>query len=141
VRNFSIDAITKLEVMDADAKVVSTKTIDQALGSSYGIFNGAAQGWVKLKFTPKRARRVAGETWHPMQESSFEDDGRYVLSFSYADDHPLLQRIMHDPATRALLVAPLLVCTIDRHRKPTRWPPDCPYAAPDERRSGAGRTR
>jgi predicted DNA-binding transcriptional regulator YafY len=81
VRNFSIDAITKLEVMDADAKEVSARTIDQALGNSYGIFNGAAQGWAKLKFTPERARWVAGETWHPMQESSFEDDGSYVLSF------------------------------------------------------------
>jgi predicted DNA-binding transcriptional regulator YafY len=94
VRNFSIDAITKLEVMDADAKEVSTKAIDQALGNSYGIFNGAAQGWAKLKFTPERARWVAGEIWHPMQESSFEEDGSYVLSFPYADDRELIGDIM-----------------------------------------------
>ena len=94
VRNFSIDAITKLEVTDVAAKALSVKAIDQALGNSYGIFNGAAQGWAKLKFTPERARWVAGETWHPMQESSFEADGSYVLSFPYADDRELIGDIM-----------------------------------------------
>lgn len=94
VRNFSIDAITQLEVLDANAKLVTVKAIDQALGNSYGIFNGAAQGWAKLRFTPERARWVAGETWHPMQESAFESDGSYLLSFPYADDRELIGDIM-----------------------------------------------
>jgi predicted DNA-binding transcriptional regulator YafY len=94
VRNFSIDAITQLELLESPAKVVTTKAIDQALGNSYGIFNGAAQGWAKLRFTPERARWVAGETWHPMQESAFEEDGSYVLSFPYADDRELIGDIM-----------------------------------------------
>lgn len=94
VRSFSIDAITRLEVLEASAKEVSAKNIDQALGSGYGIFNGAAQAWVKLKFTPERARWVAGETWHPMQESSFDTDGSYLLSFPYADDRELIGDIM-----------------------------------------------
>ena len=94
VRNFSIDAITQLELLESPAKVVTTKAIDQALGNSYGIFNGAALGWAKLRFTPERARWVAGETWHPMQESAFEEDGSYVLSFPYADDRELIGDIM-----------------------------------------------
>ena len=94
VRNFSIDAITQLEVLDEPAKVVSIKSLDQALGNSYGIFNGAAQGWAKLRFTPERARWVAGESWHPMQESSFETDGSYVLSFPFADDRELIGDIL-----------------------------------------------
>lgn len=94
VRNFSIDAITQLEVLETKAKEVSTKAIDQALGNSYGIFNGAAQAWAKLKFTPERARWVAGETWHPMQETAFDADGSYVLSFPYADDRELIGDIM-----------------------------------------------
>ncbi len=106
VRNFSIDAITKLEVMDTDAKVVSAKAIDQALGNSYGIFNGAAQSWAKLRFTPERARWVAGETWHPMQESAFEEDGSYVLSFPYADDRELIGDIMKFGADVQVLAPP-----------------------------------
>jgi predicted DNA-binding transcriptional regulator YafY len=94
VRSFSIDAISKLEVLEASAKEVSAKNIDQALGTGYGIFNGAAQGWAKLKFTPERARWVAGETWHPMQESSFDPDGSYLLSFPYSDDRELIGDIL-----------------------------------------------
>ena len=94
VRNFSVDAIAKLEVLDESAKEVSIKSLDQALGNSYGIFNGAAQGWAKLMFTPERARWVAGETWHPMQESAFDGDGSYLLSFPYADDRELIGDIM-----------------------------------------------
>ncbi|RFO97780.1 transcriptional regulator [Rhodoferax lacus] len=94
VRSFSIDAIQKIEVLDTAAKEVSTKNIDQALGSGYGIFNGAAQDWAKLRFTPERARWVAGESWHPLQESSFEADGSYLLSFPYADDRELVGDIM-----------------------------------------------
>jgi predicted DNA-binding transcriptional regulator YafY len=94
VRNFSVDAITQLEVLETKAKEVSTKAIDQRLGNSYGIFNGAAQGWAKLRFTPERARWVARETWHRMQESAFEEDGSYMLSFPYADDRELIGNIM-----------------------------------------------
>ena len=94
VRSFSIDAIQKIEVLDIAAKEVSTKSIDQALGSGYGIFNGAAQDWAKLRFTPERARWVAGESWHPLQESSVEADGSYLLSFPYADDRELVGDIM-----------------------------------------------
>ncbi len=106
VRNFSIDAITQLEVLETKAKEVTTKAIDQALGNSYGIFNGAAQGWAKLRFTPERARWVAGETWHPMQESAFEEDGSYVLSFPYADDRELIGDIMRFGADVQVLAPP-----------------------------------
>jgi len=94
VRSFSIDAIRRLEVLEEAAKEVSTKNIDQALGFGYGIFNGAAQAWAKLRFTPERARWVVGENWHPLQESSFDADGSYLLSFPYADDRELIGDIM-----------------------------------------------
>jgi CRISPR-associated endonuclease/helicase Cas3 len=41
------------------------------------------------------------------------EEGSHVVFDGNTDGHPLLQRIMHDPAARALLAAPLLVCTID----------------------------
>jgi predicted DNA-binding transcriptional regulator YafY len=114
VRNFSIDAITQLELLETPAKVVTIKTIDQALGNSYGIFNGAAQGWAKLRFTPERARWVAGETWHPMQESAFEDDGSYLLSFPYADDRELIGDIMRFGADVQVLAPATLLSKVQR---------------------------
>jgi predicted DNA-binding transcriptional regulator YafY len=108
IRSFSIDAISRLEVLDSSAKEVSVKNIDQALGSGYGIFNGAAQAWTKLKFTPERARWVAGESWHPIQESSFEADGSYLLSFPYADDRELIGDIMRFGSDVQVLAPPAL---------------------------------
>lgn len=41
------------------------------------------------------------------------DEDSHVLFEGNTDAHPLLQRVMHDPAVKALLAAPVLVCTID----------------------------
>jgi len=43
---------------------------------------------------------------------SLLDEGGYVR-FEGNPDHPLLQRLSHDPQFNALLAAPLLVCTVD----------------------------
>jgi predicted DNA-binding transcriptional regulator YafY len=94
LRNFSLDAVTKVEVMEAAAKELADKKIDEAVSAGYGIFNGAPQGWATLKFTPERARWVNGEIWHSMQESKTEVDGSYVLSFPYSDDRELIGDIM-----------------------------------------------
>ena len=94
LRNFSLDAVTKVEVMETNAKDLADKRIDEAVSAGYGIFNGAPQGWATLKFTPERARWVNGEIWHSMQESKTEADGSYVLSFPYSDDRELIGDIM-----------------------------------------------
>jgi CRISPR-associated endonuclease/helicase Cas3 len=41
------------------------------------------------------------------------DENSYVRFEGNHDAHPLLRRVMHEPQVRALLTAPLLVCTID----------------------------
>lgn len=41
------------------------------------------------------------------------DEHSHVLFEGNADAHPLLKRVLHDPAVKALLAAPVLVCTID----------------------------
>jgi predicted DNA-binding transcriptional regulator YafY len=113
-RNFSIDAIKRLEMLETSAKELSTKALDQSLGNGYGIFNGAAHTWAKLKFTPERARWVAGEIWHPIQENKFEEDGSYVLSFPYADDRELIGDIMRFGADVQVLAPPELRSKVQR---------------------------
>lgn len=46
------------------------------------------------------------------RQSLIEEDG-HVLYEGQTDQHPLLRRAVADPQVRALLLAPLLVCTID----------------------------
>ena len=50
--------------------------------------------WARLLFTPERARRMAGEPWHPRQEGHLHPDGSYELSFPYSDDPDLLDDIL-----------------------------------------------
>jgi predicted DNA-binding transcriptional regulator YafY len=90
VRSFSIDAITQIKVMDEPSKEVSEKSINDSVDAGYGIFGGAPKGWAKLKFTPERARWVAGENWHPNQRTHTEADGSYVLEIPYSDERELL---------------------------------------------------
>ena len=41
------------------------------------------------------------------------DEGGHVLFEGNPDAHPLLKRVLHDPHSKSLITAPLLVCTID----------------------------
>ncbi|MBW9247734.1 MAG: type I-F CRISPR-associated helicase Cas3 [Acidithiobacillus ferriphilus] len=46
-------------------------------------------------------------------QQSLLDEDTHVLFDGQADQHPLLRRAVADPQVRALLLAPVLVCTID----------------------------
>ena len=50
--------------------------------------------WAELRFTPQRARWVSREAWHPEQKSSYDDEGRYILSVPYSDDRELVMDIL-----------------------------------------------
>jgi predicted DNA-binding transcriptional regulator YafY len=108
LRNFSIDAIAKLEVLDASAKEVSVRGIDEALGAGYGIFGGTPKAWAVLRFTKERARWVERETWHRQQECHTEADCSYVLSVPYSDDREILGDILRFGADVEVLEPPEL---------------------------------
>jgi len=94
LRNFSLDAITRLKVLDKKSREVALHSMAEALGPGYGIFNGAKLSWAKLRFTPERARWVAAEQWHPQQRGKFDEDGSYLLEVPYSDDRELLMDIL-----------------------------------------------
>ena len=56
--------------------------------------------------------REAEQTGSASRQALLDEDS-HVLFEGNPDAHPLLQRVMHDPADKALLAAPVLVCTID----------------------------
>ena len=94
LRNFSVDAIQKAEILEKPARDVSEKTTDEVLGAGYGIFGGSKVQWAKLRFTPERARWVAHEQWHPRQKATQDADGSYLLEIPYADDRELMMDIL-----------------------------------------------
>lgn len=94
LRTFAIESIKSAVVLEEKAKSISDKALDDELGSGYGIFTGAVTDIVELRFTPRTARWVSSEQWHPKQTSSFDDDNYYLLSFPFTDDRELIQDIL-----------------------------------------------
>ncbi|GAB4438480.1 MAG: WYL domain-containing protein [Rhodocyclaceae bacterium] len=98
LRSFALDAILRAEVMEKSARNVSEKTLDQVLGSGYGIFSGRAVSWAKLRFSPERARWVKSEQWHPKQRARELPDGGYQLEVPYSDPRELTMDILRHGA-------------------------------------------
>ena len=118
LRSFAVDSIQRAEILETPARNVSEKTLDDVLGTGYGIFSGKKVRWAKLKFTPERARWVAYEQWHPRQKSQFEPDGSYLLEVPYADDRELLMDILkYGPDVEVLAPAALREAVAERLRQ------------------------
>ncbi|MDP6537060.1 MAG: YafY family protein [Gammaproteobacteria bacterium] len=94
LRSFSLDCIEHAELLPEQAKPVSEKKLHDELASSYGIFSGKADKNAVLRFSPAQARWVAGERWHPLQVSRFDEDGCYILKVPYHNDSELVMDIL-----------------------------------------------
>ncbi|NMF87660.1 helix-turn-helix transcriptional regulator [Aromatoleum petrolei] len=96
LRNFSVDAVQRIESLETPAREVPRRTVERELGPGYGIFVGRDQDvrWARLAFSAERARWVASEHWHPQQKGTLQEDGRYVLELPYTDDRELLMDIL-----------------------------------------------
>ncbi len=94
LRSFGVDAIREVESLNRKARDVAERTLDAELGAGYGIFAGKKTRKAVLRFTPERARWVSREEWHPEQESRFDGQGSYLLTFPYSDDTELIMDIL-----------------------------------------------
>jgi len=94
LRSFSLDGIRNVVLLNEKCKDISDKDMNEHFTKSYGIFSGGADKTAKLKFSPKSARWVSGESWHPEQRSHFEEDGSYILEFEYSQDPELIMDIL-----------------------------------------------
>lgn len=109
LRSFSIDSIRRVELLDAKAKDISEKKLNEILGSGYGIFSGKATQWATLHFNPEISRWVSNESWHPKQKGQYLDDGCYELKVPYSNDTELLMDIMRYGAGVKVIAPPTLV--------------------------------
>ncbi len=95
------------------------RTLTLQTGRAFGELLGLGDDELAIRVGGSASRalfehyeREAEKTGSASCQSLLDEDSHVVFD-GKTDDHPLLQRIMHDPAARALLTAPLLVCTID----------------------------
>lgn len=103
LRNFSIDAIQKCQLLSIPALEVSPEDIEAEVTKGYGIFSGKDVTWAELRFSPERARWVEREQWHPDQQTHHESDGSYILRVPFSDERELLGDILrHGPEVEVL---------------------------------------
>ncbi len=108
LRSFSLDAVRDARVLQQDAVEVAEQHMEEHYSSSYGIFAGKADRVAELKFSPRRARWVAGERWHSQQKSRFLPDGSYLLEVPYHDPRELVMDILKYAADVEVLGPPEL---------------------------------
>lgn len=118
LRSFALDSITKAELLQQKTVEIPEKELHENFAESYGIFSGKASQRAKLRFTPERARWVAGETWHGQQTSSFDKEGNYILEFDYNQDPELVMEILkHGSGAEVLAPASLKKRVVDELKK------------------------
>lgn len=89
VRMFALDSIENARLLDAKAKEVSLRQVDEETARGYGIYRGTNLQWATLVFSPEAARWVRAEIWHERQQGRELPDGRYELKVPYADSREL----------------------------------------------------
>lgn len=94
VRMFALDSIEDARLLEARARDVSLKEVDEQTARGYGIYRGTDLHWATLAFSADAARWVRAEIWHERQQGRDLPDGRYELKIPYADSRELEMDIL-----------------------------------------------
>jgi predicted DNA-binding transcriptional regulator YafY len=84
VRMFALDSIESAVLIDAKAKEVALKQVDEETAGGYGIYRGSRLQWATLVFSAEAARWVRFEIWHEKQRVRELSDGRFELKVPYS---------------------------------------------------------
>ncbi len=93
-RTFALDRVVDIVLLDETALEIADEKLDDHYAGAFGIFSGPATSTAVLRFTPRRARWIAAEQWHPDQQGVWLDDGLYQLSLPYGDSRELVLDIL-----------------------------------------------
>lgn len=106
MRVFALDAVSEARPLDRKALDIGAAEIDRKVGTGYGIFRGTRLRQAVLRFSAESARWVKAEIWHPLQQGSQLDDGRWELRLPYSATPELEMDILRH-AEHVEVVAPL----------------------------------
>jgi predicted DNA-binding transcriptional regulator YafY len=79
VTTFKLDRVKEAELLEEGFEIPQGLSLEKLLGSSWGVIWGE-ETQVKLKFSPRAARRVKESVWHPSQTTRDLPGGGCVLT-------------------------------------------------------------
>lgn len=94
LRSFALDAMQSVTPDAGTALEIDADKLNEELESGYGIFSGAVTKQAILRFQTEIARWISRETWHPDQQSHYDDSGRFILQIPYSQDIELIMDIL-----------------------------------------------
>lgn len=92
-RTFSLDRIESASALEQPTRQFNDTELNRYLGAAFGIFTGEASEWAVLRFSPRMARWVADEQWHPDQIGQWRGE-HYELQIPYSDPRELMMDIL-----------------------------------------------
>lgn len=114
LRTFALDRIRRAKVLTQPVHHVDEQVLQQHLNAGFGIFAGESENWAVLRFTPRMARWVADEQWHPQQMGRWQGE-HYELHVPYADSTELLMDILkYGPEVEVLAPSSLKTQLLER---------------------------
>ncbi|MDE3022329.1 MAG: WYL domain-containing protein [Pseudomonadota bacterium] len=94
LRSFSVERIMDAKILEGDCKDIPESELYNHFSTSYGIFAGKPEKMAILRFSPKRAKWISEEKWHPLQEGNFLEEGSFELKIPYSDPRELVMDIL-----------------------------------------------
>ena len=117
LRSFAVERLREAKELQLEARDESVGALDTALASSYGIFSGTPTAMADLRFTPKAARWVADEEWHPAQQGEWLPDGSWHLQFPFHRAEELVMDLLRYGADVQVLGPPHLRAAVQQKLK------------------------
>lgn len=110
-RNFQLGRILELQVLDGEIGGHRFEVNDY-IANSFGIFKGQEAAKAVLRFSPKIARLIREQCWHPKQVMQDEADGSLLLTLPVADLTEIQMKALQFGSQVEVIAPPELRCQV-----------------------------
>jgi predicted DNA-binding transcriptional regulator YafY len=94
IRHLKLDRFLKVTALDQWFHVPHDFNLEAHLGQGTGIFSGAKPRDFKIRISPRAARWVTEDPWHPDQRVESQPDGSIMLTVKAAHELEIIPRIL-----------------------------------------------
>lgn len=94
IRHLKLDRFVRATPLDAFFQKPANFDLAEHLGQGMGIFSGGKAKDFRIRITPRGARWVVEDPWHPQQQIERQPDGSIILTVAAHHDLEIIPRVM-----------------------------------------------